>query len=90
MLRPMTNENERRGASRAFTQGTVLLVGETDRSLRVLAQLINVTERGFAVSHFHKGFSMGEVVKFQQWFRAQVIWTRDVEDHVETGFLILR
>ncbi len=91
MLRAMPDEaRDRRALPRQRTQGTVLLRDEKDPSLRVLAQLINVTERGFSASHYHKGFALGQVVKFQEWFRAQVIWTREVEDHVETGFQILR
>lgn len=86
----MADDKDRRVTPRAFTQGTVLLVGETDPALRVLAQLINVTERGFAASHFHSGFVIGDVVKFQQWFRAQVIWIRQADDHIETGFQIIR
>ena len=81
---------ERRQQLRHTTQGTVLLRDEKNPSLRVLAQLINVTERGFSASHFHKGFVVGQVVKFQEWFRAKVIWTREVEDHEETGFLIIQ
>ena len=82
--------NERRQQLRHTTQGTVLLRDEKDPSFRVLAQLVNVTERGFSVSHFQKGFTVGQVVKFQEWFRAKVIWTRDVEDHQETGFQIIQ
>ena len=82
--------NERRLQLRHSTQGTVLLRDEKDSSVRVLAQLVNVTERGFSVSHFHSGFVVGQVVKFQEWFRAKVIWTRPVDDHQETGFLIIQ
>lgn len=81
---------ERRQQPRHTTQGTVLLRDEKDPSLRVLAQLINVTERGFSASHFHGGFVEGQVVKFQEWFRARVIWTRQVDDRFETGFLIVQ
>lgn len=81
---------ERRRQLRHTTQGTVLLRDEKDDSVRVLAQLINVTERGFSVSHFHSGFAVGQVVKFQEWFRAKVIWTRSVGDHQETGFQIIQ
>lgn len=84
------NADERRLQLRHTTQGTVLLRDEKDSSLRVLAQLVNVTERGFSVSHFHTGFVVGQVVKFQEWFRAKVIWTREVGDHRETGFLIIQ
>jgi hypothetical protein len=27
--------------------------------------------------------------KFQEWFRAKVVWTREVDDHQETGFQII-
>ncbi len=84
------DSQERRQQLRHTTQGTVLLRDEKDVSVRVLGQLINVTERGFSVSHFHNGFVVGQVVKFQEWFRAKVIWTRTVEDHQETGFQIIQ
>ncbi len=84
------DSKERRQQLRHTTQGTVLLRDEKDTSLRVLGQLINVTERGFSVTHFHSGFVVGQVVKFQEWFRAKVIWTRTVEDHHETGFQIIQ
>ncbi len=91
MLPPMPDPpNERRQQPRHTTQGTVMLRDEKDSSVRVLAQLINVTERGFSVSHFHNGFVVGQVVKFQEWFRAKVIWTRPMDDHHETGFLIIQ
>ncbi len=82
--------HERRQQLRHTTQGTVLLRAENDSSVRVLAQLINVTERGFSASHFHNRFAVGQVVKFQEWFRAKVIWTRPLDDHQETGFLIIQ
>lgn len=91
MLPPMPDETkERRQQPRNTTQGTVVLRDEKDASVRVLAQLINVTERGFSASHFHKAFAVGQVVKFQEWFRAKVIWTREVDEHQETGFLIIQ
>ena len=91
ILPPVPDDaNERRHQLRRTTQGTVLLRDEQDSSLRVLAQLVNVTERGFSVSHFHTGFAVGQVVKFQEWFRAKVIWTRGVGDHQEAGFLIIQ
>ena len=81
---------ERRHQLRHTTQGTVLLRDEKDPALRVLAQLINVTERGFSATHFHKDFVVGQVVKFQEWFRAKVIWTHEAGDHQETGFQIIQ
>jgi hypothetical protein len=91
ILPPMPDgANERRQQLRHTTQGTVLLRDEKDGSVRVLAQLINVTECGFSVSHFHNGFAVGQVVKFQEWFRAKVIWTRMAVDHHETGFFIIQ
>lgn len=81
---------DRRRKPRQSTQGTVLLRDENNPSVRVLAQLINVTESGFSASHYHREFAIGQVLKFQEWFRAQVVWTRVVDDHVETGFQILR
>jgi hypothetical protein len=84
------DSKDRRSVARQVTQGTVLLRDEKNPSLRILAQLINVTESGFSVSHYHRGFTLDQVVKFQEWFRARVIWNREIDDHVETGFLIMK
>jgi hypothetical protein len=89
----MTSQaGERRGEPRIGTQGEITLLLRDTSPVPIPAQLMDISSSGFRVSHHYSGLSSGQVVEFRHRRaagEARVMWSRILQTHVESGFLVL-
>ncbi len=83
---------ERRRDQRSPQSGAIEIFFEDPRPVKVSADLIEISERGFRAAHDEKALAPGLQVEFKRGDaqqRARVIWTHILEGRCVSGFLIL-
>ena len=94
-MSPETHPNpaDRRSEPRRPASGQVELRPEWFASTTcVSGEMLDIHSGGFRARHSFQALVSGHIVKFvygSQQGRARVVWTRIVDDQVESGFLIL-
>jgi hypothetical protein len=84
--------DERRAEARRAAGGEVTLWLNGSALTTVSGHLIDIAKSGFRAQHHSPALSPGRIVEFDLAGvngRAQVVWTRILPEHVESGFLIL-
>ncbi len=84
---------ERRKKERRPAEGEVVLFSGLPTPVEIRGHLADVSHGGFRAIHKDKTICPGGLFNFRHAFAegsAQLIWTRIVGDHVESGFRILR
>jgi hypothetical protein len=83
---------ERRKEERSPQSGKMTIVFEDPSPVTVLAELIEVSGRGFRAAHDAKALTTGLEVDYMSGNssgRARVIWTHVLETRCVSGFLIV-
>jgi hypothetical protein len=83
---------ERRQEERSPQSGAITIVFEDPSPITVLAELIEVSGRGFRAAHDAKALTTGLEVDYatsSSSGRARVMWTHVLEGRCVSGFLIL-
>ena len=83
---------ERRRAERRPAAGQVLLIYSDPESTCIVGSLLDISETGFRIRHYHPRLRSGGEVYFIHSSgegRARVAWNSVCQGRVETGFLIL-
>ena len=83
---------EKRRETRRPAAGTVRVSYFNPQRLEIQGRLIDLSASGFRMAHGCTSLAAGQVVEFihiEAAGKAQAIWTRIVEDRVETGFLVV-
>jgi hypothetical protein len=83
---------ERRTEERRAASGEVTLWLNGAALTTVSGCLMDIAQSGFRAQHHSPTLLPGHIVEFQLAGvngRAQVVWTRILAEHVESGFLIL-
>ena len=83
---------EQRSEERNPAQGEVWFALDGTDSRQFRGNLVDYSRRGFRAAHPQTALSAGQRVRFRHSFgegQALVMWNRIVEQHVESGFLIL-
>jgi hypothetical protein len=86
------NRIERRREVRRPANGGIHLVFEDPVPTNVSGRLMDISESGFRAHHTFGAFRLGQLVSFRHPSaegHARVMWNRVLEDHVETGFLVV-
>ncbi|HYW45242.1 MAG TPA: hypothetical protein VE959_20430 [Bryobacteraceae bacterium] len=92
LLEPVAKGADRRSEPRRMARGQVSLWPEGFSNATAPGRLLDSSRAGFRAQHGLKGLGPGQFVHFEHgdWEgRARVVWTRILDDHVESGFLIL-
>jgi len=85
-------QREKRSEPRRAVTGKVHVRLTDPKPLEIEGRLMDVSPRGFRMSHGFASLEAGQMVEF--WHveakgQARVIWNRIVEESVETGFLVI-
>lgn len=83
---------DRRREPRFPAGGSVKLIVSEPTPHTFTASLVDRSQHGFRVTHDYTGLPSGQEVQFEHSSgdgRAKVMWTRIVEERVESGFLVL-
>ena len=87
-----TRKPDRRQEERLPQSGAIDISFDDPTPVKVKAELIEVSDRGFRATHAAKGLTPGLEVKFSREGasgRARVIWTHVLDGRCTSGFLIL-
>ena len=82
---------EQRREIRRRGQGNVLVRPESSGLRDIQGRLMDVSASGFRMAHNCSALTAGQYVTFahvETTGRARVVWTRIVDDSVESGFLL--
>lgn len=82
---------EQRRETRRRGHGNVLVRPETPGSRDIQGKLIDVSDSGFRMAHKCSALTSGQYVTFahvESRGRARVVWTRILDDSIESGFLV--
>jgi hypothetical protein len=82
---------EQRREKRRQGHGNVLVRPETPGSRDIQGKLVDVSNNGFRMAHECSALTAGQFVTFahvEARGRARVVWTRIVDDSVESGFVV--
>ncbi|HEV7394639.1 MAG TPA: PilZ domain-containing protein [Burkholderiales bacterium] len=86
-----TSIAEQRRETRRQAQGNVLVRSENAGSRNIQGKLVDVSASGFRMEHDCAELTAGQYVAFthiEARGRARVVWTRILDDSVESGFVI--
>ena len=89
MMNPLVAEQRRE--TRRQGHGNVLVRPESPGSRDVQGRLVDVSTCGFRMAHQCSGLTAGQYVTFahvEARGRARVVWTRILDNSVESGFVI--
>jgi hypothetical protein len=89
MMNPLVAEQRRE--TRRQGHGNVLVRPESPASRDIQGRLVDVSGSGFRMAHDCSALSAGQYVTFahvEARGRARVVWTRILEDSVESGFVV--
>jgi hypothetical protein len=84
--------HEKRREMRQPAEGPVLVRFADPQPLEILGQLMDVSPRGFRMTHSNQSLHSGQMVEFSHPLAvgaARVMWNRIMDQRVETGFLIV-
>jgi hypothetical protein len=82
---------EQRRETRRQGRGNVLVRSESPGSRDIQGRLVDVSASGFRMAHDCAGLTAGQYVAFahvEAKGRARVVWTRILDDSVESGFVV--
>ena len=82
---------EQRCETRRRGQGNVLVRSECPGSRDIQGRLVDVSASGFRMAHDCSALTAGQYVTFahvEARGRARVVWTRILDDSVESGFVL--
>jgi hypothetical protein len=82
---------EQRRETRRRGIGEVLVRSESPGSRDILGRLVDVSDSGFRMAHDCAALTAGQYVAFshvEAKGRARVVWTRIVDEAVESGFVL--
>lgn len=82
---------EKRREARHPGSGNVLVRPEAPGSRDIQGKLVDVSVRGFRMAHQCAALTAGQYVEFahvEARGRARVVWTRILEQAVESGFVV--
>jgi hypothetical protein len=82
---------EQRRETRRPGQGSVLVRSESPGSRNIQGRLVDVSASGFRMAHNCSALTAGQYVAFahvEASGRARVVWTRILDDSVESGFVV--
>ena len=82
---------EQRRETRRRGHGSVLVRSESPGSRDIQGRLVDVSGSGFRMAHNCSALTAGQYVTFahvEARGRARVVWTRILDDSVESGFLV--
>jgi hypothetical protein len=82
---------EQRRETRRRGQGSVLVRPESPGSRDIQGTLVDVSASGFRMAHDCSALTAGQYVVFthvEAQGRARVVWTRIIDNTVESGFVI--
>jgi hypothetical protein len=86
-----TSVAEQRRETRRQGQGSVLVRPESPGLRDIQGRLVDVSASGFRMAHDCSALTAGQYVGFahvEAKGRARVVWTRILDDTVESGFLV--
>lgn len=89
---PASVAQDRRRHQRTPAQEDVTLCVKGPKDAIIAGQLVDLSTGGFRVRHDSHSLSEGQEVRLlYRWgdVAARVVWSRDVENAVETGFTLL-
>ena len=89
MMNPLVAEQRRE--TRRQGHGNVLVRPESPGSRDVQGRLVDVSTSGFRMAHHCSALTAGQYVTFahlEAKGRARVVWTRILDDSVESGFVL--
>jgi hypothetical protein len=89
MMNPLVAEQRRE--TRRQGHGNVLVRPESPGSRDIQGRLVDVSGSGFRMAHDCSALTAGQYVTFahvEARGRARVVWTRILEDSVESGFVV--
>jgi hypothetical protein len=84
--------HERRKKPRQMAKGVIVFNLRQADSSNILGFLLDVSFSGFRAAHRFKELSPGQEIAFRYGVTAglaRVIWTRIMDESVESGFLVL-
>ncbi len=84
---------ERRKETRQDVTDVVRIKIHQPKQMEIHAKLVDVSPNGFRAVHMYPELSAGQKVEFHSNATdgtALIVWNRIFEEHVETGFFILR
>lgn len=97
MTRPreetMASPSDRRVERRRPGHGQLKLSFQDPSPQEVIGRLLDYSNGGFRAEHPYAALHTGQEVEFHHAIavgRARVIWNRIADDHVETGFLVIK
>ena len=82
---------EQRRETRRRGHGSVLVRSESPGSRNIQGRLVDVSDSGFRMAHDCSALTAGQYVAFahvEAKGRARVVWTRILDDSVESGFVL--
>ena len=82
---------EQRRETRRLGHGNVLVRSESSGSRDVQGRLVDVSASGFRMAHNCAALTAGQYVAFahvEARGRARVVWTRILDNSVESGFVL--
>jgi hypothetical protein len=82
---------EQRRETRRRGHGSVLVRSESPGSRDIQGRLVDVSASGFRMAHDCAALTAGQYVAFahvEAKGRARVVWTRILDDSVESGFVV--
>lgn len=82
---------EQRRETRHLGHGNVLVRSESPGSRDIEGRLMDVSASGFRMAHDCSALTAGQYVAFahvEAKGRARVVWTRILDDSVESGFVL--
>jgi len=89
MMNPLVAEQRRE--TRRQGHGNVLVRPESPGSRDIQGRLVDVSGSGFRMAHNCSALTAGQYVTFahvEARGRARVVWSRILEDTVESGFVV--
>ena len=89
MMTPLIAEQRRETRRRGH--GNVLVRPESPGSRDIQGRLVDVSASGFRIAHDCAALTAGQYVAFahvEARGRARVVWTRILDDSVESGFVV--
>jgi monoamine oxidase len=84
---------DRRTERRHRGQGPLKLLFDDPSRQEVVGRLVDYSNSGFRAVHPYTALHTGQEVEFRHSIavgKARVMWNRIADDHVETGFLVIK
>jgi hypothetical protein len=82
---------EQRRETRRRGHGNVLVRPESPGSRDIQGRLVDVSASGFRMAHHCSALTAGQYVQFahvEAMGRARVVWTRILDNSIESGFVV--